>query len=112
MERSAVYRNTKYSSRKTKGFDSKKEYQRYLELKLMEKAGVISDLRTQVDFELIPRQTYKGKFAEHPVKYRADFVYKENGVTVVEDCKGFKTDVYRLKKKLMLWVHGIRIKET
>ena len=102
----------KYGNLKINGFDSRKESDRYTELKLLEKAGVISDLRTQVVFELIPRQIYKGKFAEHPVRYVADFVYTEDGETVVEDVKGMKTDVYRIKKKLMLYMHGIRIRET
>lgn len=102
----------KYGNVKTGGCDSKKEAKRKAELQLLEKAGVISDLKCQVTYELLPRQEYKGKFAEHPVKYIADFVYTENGETVVEDVKGMKTDVYRLKKKLMLWRYGIKVKET
>lgn len=102
----------KYGARKLKApdgqvFDSVKEFHRWGCLRLLERAGRISDLRRQVSFELIPKQ--KG---ERACSYVADFVYYENGQLVVEDCKGFKTDVYRIKKKLMLWVHGISIKET
>ena len=90
-------------------FDSQKEYQRYCVLKLLQRAGKISDLRRQVKFELIPKQ--EGESACH---YVADFVYKDTatGKVVVEDAKGFKTDVYKIKKKLLLWTHGIQIKET
>ena len=88
-------------------FDSKKEFYRWCGLRLMERAGKIKDLKRQVKFELMPKQ--KG---ERACYYIADFTYYENGQFVVEDCKGHKTEVYRLKKKLMLWVHGIKIKET
>lgn len=89
-------------------FDSKREFHRWCELKLLERAGKISGLRRQVSYELIPKQ--KG---ERACNYIADFVYSnEEGMLVVEDCKGHRTEVYRLKKKLMLWVHGIRIYET
>ena len=88
-------------------FDSKKESARYAELKLLARSGLIQNLRLQVPYELIPKQQ-----GERAVKYIADFVYDENGETVVEDVKGVRTDVYRLKKKLMLKVHGLRIKEV
>ena len=89
-------------------FDSKAEFIRWCELRIMERAGKISDLQRQVKYELIPKQ--KG---ERACTYLADFVYKDpNGDTVVEDTKGVRTDAYRIKRKLMLWVHGIRIKET
>lgn len=93
-------------------FDSVKECQRYCELKLMQRAGVISDLQMQVSFQLIPPQYVDGKVVERAVNYVADFVYQQNGVQVVEDTKGFKTKDYILKRKLMLWVHGIRIREV
>lgn len=93
-------------------FDSIKECQRYCELKLMQRAGVISDLKMQVPFELIPAQRIDGKVVERAVNYIADFVYQEKGQTVVEDTKGFKTKDYILKRKLMLWVHNIRIREV
>lgn len=91
-------------------FDSLKEALRYTELLERQKAGFITDLRTQVRFELIPKQ--KG---ERACFYVADFVYKDqDGEMVVEDVKGSKrllTDVYKIKKKLMLKVHGIKVKE-
>ena len=92
-------------------FDSIKECQRYCELKLMQRAGVISDLQMQVAFELIPSQRVDGKVVERAVNYVADFVYQQNGLKVVEDTKGYKTPEYIIKRKLMLWVHGIRIRE-
>ena len=88
-------------------FDSRKEGERYLFLRSEQLAGRISDLRCQVPFELIPKQ---GK--ERPVTYVADFVYIRDGKQVVEDTKGFKTDVYKIKRKLMLYIHGIEIQET
>lgn len=107
---------TKYGNRKVIRdgieFDSIKECQRYCELKLMQRAGVISDLQMQVSFELIPSQRVDGKVVERAVNYVADFVYTENGKTVVEDTKGFRTKDYILKRKLMLWLHGIRIREV
>ena len=93
-------------------FDSVKEAQRYCELKLMQRAGVISDLQLQVPFELIPTQRIDGKLAEKAVNYVADFVYQQNGAQVVEDTKGVRTKEYIIKRKLMLWVHGIRIREV
>lgn len=106
----------KYGNRKVERdgivFDSVKECQRYCELKLMQRAGVISDLQLQVPYELIPTQRIDGKLAEKALNYVADFVYKQNGQTVVEDTKGMRTKDYIIKRKLMLWVHGIRIREV
>lgn len=93
-------------------FDSKKEANRYMELALLERGGKISNLERQVKFELIPSQRMDGKVVERACHYVADFVYIENGTKVVEDAKGFKTPEYKIKKKLMLWVHSIRIKEV
>ena len=93
-------------------FDSHKEAQRYSELLLLFRAGVITDLRLQVPFELIPAQRINGKIVEKSCKYIADFVYTENGNIVVEDTKGFRTKEYKIKKKLLLYVHGIQIKEV
>lgn len=103
---------TKYRSQKTTldgiTFDSKKEARRYTELLLLQKSGVISDLRLQVKFEIIPKQ--KDERAAH---YIADFVYQENGETIVEDTKGFKTKDYILKRKLMKWRYpDIQFKEA
>ena len=105
-------RSSKYGNHKANGFDSKKEESRYAELALMQRAGIISDLRRQVKFELIPSQYKDGKCVYRSVSYIADFVYEQNGELVVEDSKGFKTPEYIIKKKLMLYIHGIIIKET
>lgn len=92
-------------------FDSAKEARRYGELVLLQRAKVISDLQRQVKFELIPAQKVNGKMVERACTYVADFVYVENGEKVVEDTKGFSTKDYIIKRKLMLYVHGIRIRE-
>lgn len=93
-------------------FDSKREARRYLDLSAMEMAGQIQDLQLQVKYELIPNQMIDGKVAERAVSYVADFVYKRNGETVVEDSKGHRTKDYILKRKMMLYFHGIRITEV
>ena len=93
-------------------FDSQREGRRYTELKLLEKAGYITDLKLQVPFELVPTQRKDGKVISRKVSYIADFTYMENGKYIVEDVKGCKTDVYRLKKALMMHVHGIEVIET
>ena len=95
-------------------FDSKKEATRYLILKQMEKAGLIKDLELQKKYVLIPAQKIDGRLVERECSYVADFVYKDiaSGNTVVEDTKGFRTDVYKLKKKMMLYFHGILITEV
>lgn len=117
---------SKYHSRKVEVdgevFDSVKEYRRYCELSLMERAGAITDLERQVKFVLLPAQyapvfdaktkKWKDKCIERECSYYADFVYKENGEKVVEDTKGFRTPEYRVKKKMMLYIHGIQIKEV
>lgn len=102
----AKYNNTKV---RVDGlvFDSKREAERYRQLKLLERAGEIQDLQTQVAYELVPKQA-----GERAVKYIADFVYTEDGQTVVEDVKGKKTRDYIIKRKLMLWRHGIKVRET
>ena len=93
-------------------FASKKEARRYSELLQLERAGVITDLQMQVPFVLIPSQRINGKVAERECKYIADFVYRENGKKVVEDTKGIKTKDYIIKRKLMLYTHGIQIREV
>ena len=106
---------SKYGNKKWenggKVFDSRREAVRYQELRYLLRMGLISDLQLQVPFELIPSQKRGGKVVERPVKYIADFVYKENGKTVVEDTKGFKTKDYIIKRKLRLYIHKIRVKE-
>lgn len=105
-------------------FDSAKEARRFGELSLLQRAGEIFDLQTQVKYVLIPAQKEpdttdrrgrltKGKLLEREVTYRADFVYRDkDGNTIVEDVKGMRTKDYIIKRKLMLWVHGIKILET
>ena len=101
----------KYNAKKTildgMVFDSRREANRYAELKLLQRAGKIKNLRCQVPFELIPSQD-----GERAVKYIADFVYEENGNEIVEDVKGFHPKDYIIKRKLMLWVHGIKVWEV
>lgn len=108
---------SKYGSQKvTVGgvtFDSQREYRRFCELSLLERAGKITNLQRQVKYVLIPSQKdEKGKVIERECSYIADFVYVENGRLVVEDAKGYKTPEYRIKKKMALYFHGIRIKEV
>lgn len=105
-------KRNKYGAKKTGGHASKKEHQRAGQLKLMQRAGLISNLREQVKFVLIPTQRdSQGNLLERECSYYADFVYDKDGATVVEDTKGFRTPEYKLKRKLMLHVHGISIKE-
>ena len=108
-------------------FDSKKEAARYRELKLLERAGKISFLELQAKYVLIPAQrapssdTYKrgpnkgkpkpGKLLEKECSYIADFSYLRDGRFVVEDTKGVRTEVYKIKRKLMLERYGIQISE-
>lgn len=109
------WRTDKYHARKTTVdgivFDSRKEADRYLVLKGMEEDGSISDLRRQVRYELVPAFDVDGKHYR-PVYYVADFVYVEDGKAVVEDVKGMRTDVYRLKSKLFARRYGMSIRET
>lgn len=112
---------SKYHSKKTEYdgimFDSKKEAARYAELKLLERAGEITMLKTQPKYILIPAHYDEaGKLIERACYYKADFSYMERQGTkwnaVVEDVKGVKTDVYKIKRKLMLDKYGIRIREV
>lgn len=121
---------TKYHNKKVKigdmVFDSRKEARRYNELVLLQRAGEISDLKRQVEIELIPNQyiieerySKSGKrlkdkmiLLERKVCYVADFVYKDkDGMEIVEDTKGIKTPDYILKRKMLLFLKGIRINE-
>ena len=107
----------KYNNVKIDGYDSKKEYRRAKELKLLEKKGIITGLQEQVKYELISPQyrfyevqgvrkmLRKKKLIERGVYYR-------DGEYIVEDTKGVRTKEYIIKRKLMLYVHGIKIKEV
>lgn len=124
----AKYHNTKVVIDGIK-FDSKREARRYQQLKLMEKAGVICDLKRQVKYELVPAQYIDGKCVERAVTYTSDFEYyilkplkqrtvmvgpeeKTIGKHVVEDVKGMRTQEYVIRRKLMLYKYGIRISEV
>lgn len=106
----------KYNSKKTVvdgiDFDSKREARRYQELKALEKAGRITDLKLQVPYTLMSSTKDANGKTIRSIKYIADFVYRENGQEVVEDCKGYRTEVYKIKKKLMLMIYGITIRES
>lgn len=106
MKFPSKYHNVKVETPEGR-FDSKKEAERYYELKLMERAGLITGLARQQRYELIPKVGN-----QRPTYYYADFVYIKDGKLVVEDVKGTKTEVYKLKKKLMRWRYGIEITET
>lgn len=92
-------------------FDSRKEADRYCELKLLQRAGEITDLELQVPFTLIPAFSLNGK-KHTAIKYVADFVYRRGGKRVVEDVKGMRTDVYKLKKKLFAFSQNDEIQEV
>lgn len=109
--------------------DSRKEALRWTQLLILERAGEISELKRQVEFILIPDQREpstevyqkgekkgmpkEGKLIERKVVYVADFVYIDHRTNerVVEDTKGVKTKDYIIKRKLMLYIHHIKIKE-
>lgn len=90
-------------------FDSKKEAARYAVLKLLERGSVITDLKLQVKFELAPSVFFAGR-KKPALRYIADFVYTENGRQVIEDVKGMITEVYKIKRHLMI-AQGYEIKE-
>lgn len=95
---------SKYGNVKTHGFDSKAEYARWLELKILERAGKITNLKRQTEFPIVVNGV-------KVCAYRADFTYddgSERGVT--EDVKGIVTQVFSLKRKLMKAVYGIDVK--
>lgn len=111
-------------------FHSKKEANRWCTLRIAEMKGLISNLRRQVPYELVPAQyeeVYTGEVykrgpkkgqrkkkrvcVEQSVVYYADFVYDVNGETIVEDVKGQKLPDYIIKRKLMLYIHRIKVVE-
>ena len=121
------YNNSKVKTPDGEIFDSVKEYKRCLQLRTLQRAGVISELQRQVKFELIPSQWETieryGKHGqrlkdgkrcvEAAINYIADFTYKDkDGNFIVEDAKGVKDDKYIIKRKLMLYLKGIKILET
>lgn len=93
-------------------FDSEKERARFAELRLMERAGEISDLKLQPVFELIPPVKENGKVVQRAITYKGDFSYMREGQLVVEDAKGVRTEVYKLKKKMMRALLGIVVQEV
>lgn len=117
-------RFNKYRAKKSGGYDSQKEHLRANQLKFMEERGIISNLKFQVRYELIPKQTKTievqlktkvklvEKVIEQSCSYIADFVYERDGVQVVEDSKGMRLPEYIIKRKLMLNIYGIEILET
>lgn len=124
-----MYQYHKYKNKKVEfdghKFDSRHEAERYIILRDKALRNEIQGLELQKKFVLIPTQRapdtvnsrgkpVKGKVIEKECAYYADFVYFDNKTQqfVVEDAKGMKTEVYRIKKKLMLYVHKIRIKEV
>lgn len=105
------YHNQKVEDRGAK-FDSKAEHRRWLYLELLEKAKEIRDLKRQVPFELIPKLDKPGGGKERATLYVADFTYTDcDGSLVVEDVKGAVTPEFRIKRKLLLWIHGIEVRE-
>ena len=111
-------RESKYGNVRTGGYDSIKERGRGTYLRMLQRSGHISELREQVRYTLIPAQYRTDsegnrRLVERECAYVADFVYRDSGgALVVEDVKGFRTEVYRIKRKLMLHVHGILISEV
>lgn len=127
-----MYRRNKYHNRKVERdgqvFDSVKEYRRWCDLQLLQKAGKVKNIMRQVPYVLLPAQREpdiigprggkkKGKVIENKVVYYADFVYDEKQsdgtwLPVTEDTKGMRTKEYVIKRKLMLYTYGIRIREV
>jgi Protein of unknown function (DUF1064) len=108
-------RRPKYKNKPTeidgRKFSSQKEAKRYKELRFLELVGEISALECQVVFELAARVHLYGRW--RPVlRYIADFVYQKDGVQIVEDTKGFRTEGYRIKRHLMRSRYGIELLET
>ena len=110
-------RKSKYGANKCEyegiKFDSQRECERYKELKLLERVGKIDNLCLQVPIELQPAYEIDGE-KRQSIKYIADFVYYDNETKtkVVEDVKGMRTQVYKLKKKMFEYKYGIKIKEV
>ena len=111
-----MFRYNKYNNKKVEYdghvFDSQKECTRYKQLRLLERAGLIKDLQLQKEYILQDKYKINNKTIRK-ISYIADFSYisvKDNKLHVI-DVKGFKTDVYKLKKKLFEYKYGIEIEE-
>lgn len=110
-------KRTKYGNEVTmsagKRFDSKAEAERWHYLSMIQKAGEITDLKHHVPFDLLPAQEVGGR-KERPVRYEADFTYMNGGKLVVEDVKSgpTKTPAFVLKRKMLLFFHGIAVIEV
>jgi hypothetical protein len=109
-----MVRRSKYGNQSTgldgRRFDSKREAKRFAELKLLQMAGKVRQLQCQVRFRIDVND-------EHVCDYIADFCYEEmdgsgDWFAIVEDVKGCRTEVYKLKRRLMSAVHGVQIRET
>ena len=115
--RSKAVARSKYGNHKVivdgeKVADSKHEYNRLCELKVLQRAGEIKDLQLQVKYQLIPSQKICGK-TERGVSYVADFVYwTKNDKFICEDAKGHRTDAYIIKRKMMKLIHNIDVVEV
>ena len=101
-------KTTRIRNNKVIKFDSLKEARYYDTLALLERTEKITKLELQPKYNLIPTQKYNGKTLRKTT-YSADFRYVKDGKTYVIDVKGFKTDVYKIKKKLFLQLYGERI---
>ena len=101
--------NFRHANKRTNGYASKAEYNHAINLHALQKAGEIKDLKEQVSYELIPKDELG-----RAIRYVADFAYWDirRGKHVVQDVKGFRTDVYKLKRRLMWKVHGIIVEEV
>jgi len=109
FEKKSEKKRSKYNNKKVTFdgiiFDSQKEANRYVVLRMLQKAGEIQNLKLQQSYEL-------NNGGSHSLRYVADFVYTKNGREIVEDVKGFRTLIYKKKRALMLKVYGIEILET
>lgn len=103
---------SKYRNKRYNGYASQREAQLAADLHALERSGVITELREQVRYTLVPSQEGLLR-TERPVTYVADFVYKYNdGVLHVVDCKGFRTKDYIIKRKLMAYLQHIEVEEV
>ncbi len=104
----------KFSNQKTGDADSRRESRAARDLATQQLCGLIFDLKQQVRFDLLPAQySPEGALLERACRYVADFTYRDGaGQLHVIDAKGMRTDVYRIKRKLMLFIHHIRVEEV